>query len=637
TGVLPLENPGVPSLDPSAAKDVTANFTWFFPTLKDTITQAFPDMKNNIDAYFPIIVIILAFLSYPFIKKETGKKKYILLFLYAQTLFAFVFSFGTYIPFYQYIPLASQLVPGRILTQAAIGATILTAYFGWSQINNGYAYCLKNKQWTKGLCSLLLAVIAGWIIYQSYLIYPKNIVSDYSIEKELYAKLDNQTASFEKGRLAWFGENFGSMNTYFAYDKQYNMVSGWNIEGTSTADYLRYQNVALAYQKDAFLLKNIYDMNVQTCLVNRNNFPWLVKTLEKNGFEKLDSVQSVDILKRKHSSYFLEQPRDAIVIGKASNLFLSDCPWFVKGYSQNPLDYSSEYLNHYKVIYYCEPKIDNLNQLKAFEKQITTLTKSGKAVFIEFGRTMFPSPVLGVTPVSINLAGEYKIGITEKSGKNVQYIHLSGGQLINLSGLEQSLYQIRRDNGELIDDIIGIKKVEKGQVFFIGGPLSQLKGFAFNYLSGRAEQGALVAERDNVLNQITQKLFKNVEMYKNLELPVFNAQDVQWGANSCAFNYQIEKDKRLMVSITYTPRWKVKIDGVDTKVDRVDNMIVFDIPKGTHQVQMQYTMTNVGKIGIGITALSLVLLVIIAFMYQSTIAFSQFSLKGIGRYLELTK
>lgn len=639
TGVLPLENPGVPFLAADAAKDVTANLTWFFPKSEQLITSIFPNMSNNIDAYFPISIILFAIVSFIFIKNEKGQRKYILYFLYIHTIFAFIFAFGSYLPFYKFIPLANQLVPGRILTQSSIGAIVLTAYFISELIRMVFKRTKSQihiKIFKKAV-SLFMLMFTITVTWHSYLYYPKNVVTDYSFEESLYSQLDNETSNFEKGRLAWFGDNFNSTNAYFAYMSNYNMVSGWNIEGTSTADYLRYQNTALAYEKGDFILKNIYDMNVQTCFVNVSNFPWLYDLLENNGFENIGVVESIAIMKRKNNSYFMEQIRDSIVIGKASNVFLSDNPWFVKGYSNNPTEYEIDYLNNYNVVYYCEPEIDNLTQIHMFEEQISQLAESGKSIFVEFGRTIFPAPILGVSPYSFKLDGEYTIESNDKFNGKEFYVNLDGGFIVQLFGIDDALYKLKRNKGDFSFDFLGTKNIGNGKVYFVGGPQSQLKGFAFNYLTGKTGDNDSLQQRDDLLNGITQKLFDPLNMYKNLDLPKFNAHEIKWGANNCDFNYQSDSDKRIMSSITYTPRWKIYIDGMKTKVDRVENMLTFNAPAGKHHVSMIYTMTNFGIIGILVSMLSLIILVVLLILYKKVLLLLHSLTKANSIYLEFYK
>lgn len=639
TGVLPFENPGVPSLASDAAKDVTANLTWFFPKYEQYITSIFPDMSNKVYAYFPFSIIFFTIISCIFIKKEKGRKKYILNFLYIHTIFAFIFSFGSYLPFYKYIPLANQLVPGRILTEASIGAVVLTVYF-ISELIKAVFKRTMNKIFFKifkKTVALFMLVVTVAVTWHSHIYYPENAIADYASVVSLYSQLDNETSNFEKGRLAWFGDNFSSINAYFAYMSNYNIVSGWNIEGTSTADYLRYQNTALAYEKGDYILKNIYDMNVQTCLVNASNFPWLIELLENNGFEYIGGYTNTSIMKRKDQSYFMEQVRDSVVIGKASNVFLSDNPWFVKGYSNNPTEYDIDFFNNYNVVYFCEPEIDNLAQIHEFEEQIIKLTESGKTIFVEFGRTIFPAPIFGVSPYSFKLDGEYRIESNDKFNDKQFYVNLDGGYIVQLFGVDDVLYKLKRNRGDFSFDFLGTKTIGNSKVYFVGGPQSQLKGFAFKYLTGITVDNESLLQRDDILNGITQSLFDPLNMYKNLNLPEFNAQNVKWGANSCDFDYQIDADKRIMVSVTYTPRWKVYIDGEKTKVERVDNMLTFNVPAGKHHVNMRYTMTKYGVIGIFITMFSLIISVVILRFYKKVLSLLNFIIKAVCRYLEIFK
>lgn len=638
TGVLPLENPGIPFLAADAAKDVTANFTWFFPK-SQLITSIFPEMSNVVDAYFPITIILFSIISYIFIKNEKSKKKYVLNFLYIHTIFAFIFSFGSYLPFYKFIPLANRLVPGRILTQASIGAVVLTAYFISELIKRVFERTekqlyIKILKKTFVIIMLALTVASTWT---SYLNYPRNIITNFPFEKSLFAQLDNETSNFEKGRLAWFGNDFSSINTYFAYISNYNTISGWNIEGTFTADYLRYQNTALAYGKSNFILKNICDMNVQTCYVNRIEFPWMYEILENNGYENIGNYENIAIMNKKNYSYFMEQVRNSIVIGKASNLFLSDNPWFVKGYSNNPTEYEIDYLNNYDVIYYCEPEIDSLSQIHIFEEQVIQLAEGGKTVFVEFGRTSFPAPILDVIPYNLKIHGQYTIESNDNYNGEDMYIYPDEDYIVQLIGVDDTLYKLKRNNSDYSFDIIGTKNIGNSKVYFLGGPVSQLKSFAYNYLTGNTGDNYLRQQRDSLLNNITKKLFSPLNIYRKLDLPEFNVQEIKWGANNCEFNYQSDSDKRIMVSITYTPRWRVYVDGVETRVDRVDNMLTFDLPAGEHHVSMKYTMTKFGVIGIFVTIVSLIILVVLLIFYKKVLLLLHSLTKMAYKYFEFPK
>jgi hypothetical protein len=638
-GVLPLENPEVPSLAGDAAKSVTANLSWFFPKPLKIITDHFPDMTNIIDAYFPYSLIILAVFSYIFIKREKIRKNFILIFLYVLTIFSFIFSFGSYLPFFKYIPLANSLVPGRILTQTAIGSVILSAYLFsrlmFFAIGNMHNLKLHRRQALKKILACMLLIMLVILTLHSYTNKLGTVVTPYKVENNIFSVLDNKTQNFEKGRLSWFGGNFTSIYTYFGYISRYNIVSGWNIEGTSTADYLRFQNTALAYKKGDYILKNMYDMNVQTYLVDNSGFPWLSDKLRNIGFSDKGTVQGVDIFIRKNWSYFMEQVRDSIVIGKSSDIFLADCPWFVKGPSSNPSDYKEKYLDQFKVIYYCEPQINTTQQLKSFEQQIKHLVNQGKHIFIEFGRSNFPESILGVSAQSYLLSGKYTIVSNDNLNSKEFFAGISGGEIVQLIGLDNSLYKLKRNTGKFDFDLIGTKSVGNGKVYFLGGPVTQLKSFAYNYLTGNKNIRPEMERRDKTLTSLRENIFRGLNMYKKLELPPFEAENVEWNSNSCNFTYSSSTEKMIMASITYTPRWKVYIDSIQTEVSRIDNMLCFKVPAGKHHVNMKYGMTAYGKIGIGITFISLLIIVILIVLYNKVFQLLKVVVNSIPVFLEL--
>lgn len=618
TGVLPLENPDVPSLAADAAKNVTANLTWFFPAFQKQIETIFPDMVNQMGAYFPASIVFISIFSYYFIRKETGIKQYVLQLLYIHTIFTVIFAFGSYLPFYRFIPLANKLVPGRILTQTAIGATILSAYcFG-----QFIAVVMKKKMSMHAGIAVCVNIVLCIIVISGYKSDPVNTPSEYSLEKQLYGQLDDSTNSFHQGRLTWFGDNFNSIHAYLAYINKYNIISGWNIEGTSTADYLRFQNIALMNEKADYLLKNMYDMNVQTCFVNDANFPWFSNYLKSNGFQQIGQVDPIEILQRQNHSYFLEQPRDSIVIGKSSNAFLTDFPWFMKGYSDAPKDYSEEYLNQFHVLYFCEPNIKNLHEVKAFERKVRTLVSNGKKVFIEFGRTPFPSPILGVSTVGFDLQKQYCLESNNGLNGVEYYTDPYGGQISALYQLDTVMYKLRcQSSPTLAYDLIGTKKIgDMGEVTFIGGPLTQARQDTLNYYLGRREKSTDLAHRDETIGAIFDDLFAPLDMYRPLSLPEFPVQSVSWAYDGCKFSYASEQNKRIMASITYTPRWKVYVDDREIPVYRMENMLCFFLPEGSHHVSMKYTTTIWGSIGLGITIISILCILIILIFYRKLLA-----------------
>ncbi len=640
TGVLPLENPGVPYLAPETAVDVTANWTWFFPEFRDFINKIFPAMKNSVFAYFPFFIIFIALISVFLIRKQTGKAKSVLLFVYIQTVFSFVLSFGLHLPLFRYLPLARQLVPGRILTQTAIGAAILTAFVVARLVSLAFRRSKEKDRIhiiIRAWCLILVVFIIGFIIRDyRHEEWELEYLSDFSEERGVYSLIADDLSNFEKGRVSWYSSSFSSAYAYFAEKYDFNIVSGWNLEGTTLADYLRYQNTALYFGNSEYLLKKIYDMNVQYCFLTKDETDWFGSYLQGVGFVKVGETQKVNVLKREDFAYFLEHKRNALVIGKAANLFLSENPWFVKGHSTNPADYSEDYFDAFDYVYYCEPEIDDMAQVSKFERQVMDLAKKGKKVFVELGRTDFPYELFGVYPNDREVLGDYNINSDDELDGRKIYTSPDAGRFVELFGLDNVLYRMVSSTGALTIDLVGTKKVEGTDVYFIGGPLSQLKSFAFGYLTGRRDFDPGVYERDEMISRIFDRLLDG-GIYKELKLPAFEAKNVLWRADGCEFEYQVEQDTRVMASITYTPRWKVFVDGVEVDRFNMDNMLVFTVPKGSHKVQIKYGSTIYAKIGIWMTAVSFIIVVLVLAFYKWFVRALDLAAKKMVVYLELRK
>lgn len=640
TGVLPLENPGVPYLSPDAAMDVTANLTWFFPENINVINKFFPQMKNTIKAYFPFIIILVALASIVFIRKQKGKAKTALLFLYVQTVFSFILSFGAYLPLFKYLPLTKQLVPGRVLTQTAIGAAILTAFtvaklmaLIFNRAKGADRIGLIIRAW----CLVFVIFISGLVVKEyRYVEEPRKYLNDFETERGAYSLIEDDLSNFQKGRLAWYGTNFESSYAYFAGKYDFNIVSGWNIEGTTLGKYLRYQNAAIYFERSEFLLKKIYDMNVQYCFLNKIEMSWLGDYLEKNDFERIGQVNNIEVFKRSNFSYFMEQKRNALAIGKAANVFTTQHPEFLKGFSARPSDYSEDYFDDFEYIYYSEPEINDMAQVGIFEDQVRMLAKKGKKIFVEFGRTTFPYELFGVYPNDRALEDGFNVSSDDEFDGRRIYTAPDGGRFVELLGLDNALYSMVNSTGMQTLDLIGTKRVEDTDIYFIGGPLSQLKSFAFGYLTGEREFKPEILARDQIISGIFDRIFDE-GIYSELRLPDFGAENVEWRADGCDFEYESDTDKRVMASITYTPRWKVYVDGIQIKDYNMENMLVFKLPKGRHEVRMVYESTVYSRIGLGITAVSLVLVAVILVLYKKITGLLDLAAKRFLIYLEIAE
>jgi hypothetical protein len=603
-GVLPLENPGLPYLLPESAMNVTANWTWFVPWA-----------DNTINAYFSASILILSILSFYFVYRDKSESKLLLWFLYALTGLTLIFSFGVNMPLFKYLPLAKSLVPGRIITETAIGASILSVYLLGKLISN-----LKVRPLAYFVILTVLAIIL--YDYKSFEeLRVKLKVSEYSEVEKVIAAIPNTGTNFEKGRFAWSAAT-ESIYTYFPRKYDLNIMSGWNIEGTPHNQYLWFQNSALVYGGTDYVIKKMNDMNVRSYYWGSGQNDFYIK-LENEGFHELGDFDIGKLLySSKPSSYFMKQERNTIAIGKSVSTFAMAFPWVVEGSSKNIKDYNLSDFEDYSMIIFVEPEVKNIWVEKHFEALIKDLARQGKTVFIEMGREYFPSSILGVSFIHYEGSKDAKIVKAGEENEFRDFYMPNKEEVIGLTGLDEVYYSIKQNSLTKPIDLIGAKYVDDNKIYIIGGPLSQLLSPSIQYLTGLRLDNDVYKNRDASIQSALEDVFANQPHYTSLSLPVFETKNTVWDYKGCNFEYSSNIKQNVMISVTYTPRWQVKVDGLRVKTKRVDNMLCVDLPPGFHRVEMYYGITWVGMLGWIVTFLSLVFTVIAVRFYKKGIDIS---------------
>lgn len=162
--------------------------------------------------------------------------------------------------------------------------------------------------------------------------------------------------------------------------------------------------------------------------------------------------------------------------------------------------------------------------------------------------------------------------------------------------------------------MIGYKNFGDGRVYFVGLALGQ----QFKSGSGNEIRAAI----EVLLNQVRPN--------KRIIPSAFPVSNEKWGHDGFSFDYSLEKGEPVWISITYTPRWKALVDGSPLSVFNLENMILVNLPPGQHTVSFKYGMTWVGWAGIGLSVLSLAVLVIISLKLKKVVDWlSGFSLRAV--------
>lgn len=386
------------------------------------------------------------------------------------------------------------------------------------------------------------------------------------------------------------------------------MTDGWNIEGTPHMYSLWLHNTAIYAKFNDYVMKNIYHWNVRSILVS-NRYTSLKKALEKSGFSIIKTESDKTLyFNNSPSSYFMVQNRNALVIGKSAPGLEMAFPWMVQGYSTSLEDYTKEYLQLFKLIYLAEPEVKDFSKL---QNMIEELAGSGKTVIVEMGRSK-TLPLFDTYPYWESIPADSKL-VPTKESPFTQEILLEpdpSGQAAAIGNLDEVWMEMIA--GEKHVPVVGCKNVNGNRVYFIGLALGQRLESSVKWTRGGLATSSDSKEIENLLEQIVNRS----DAQKSILPPPFPVSNNKWYHNGFSFSYNTEQAKPVVVSVTYAPRWKATIDGAPLKVYNMENLLLVKLPAGKHQVSFKYGMTWVGLTGVGLSIISFLMMIIIAFRLE---------------------
>ncbi|WP_041427557.1 6-pyruvoyl-tetrahydropterin synthase-related protein [Syntrophomonas wolfei] len=591
-GVTHLENPSLPYMLPENMLHYTAYFDWFYP-------------GSNSFHYFSPIILLLSLGSVLFIKKNRTQavlyldntsfridtNELIISFIFA-LIVTIVLSFGYHISLFRLIPSYQNILPGRVLSFAAILAAILCTVFLW-------------ELWSKmqsGLYRILrLLVLAIIIVIIAIDINPKQANISYGSFTDTQAVINllpSNNKNFNNSRIAWL-LICGPDTTYFPMLKGFHITSGWNIEGTPHNRAIRLHNIAVEADCGDYVTKNLMQWNVRSAIV-QNDFCTIKKSLLCYGFKEYtaDNIKTL-FVNPSPSSYFMKDERNAIAIGKGSPGLVISFPWLVQGTSSYLEDYSLEDLKKFRLIYLSEPQIKDFN---FFQDLVSQLAETGKTVFVEMGHTEV-WPLFGIIPYWENIAENAQLISTEISPIKTSFLLQADpiGEFPAMGNLDGVWMEVVDSSKHI--PAIGYKNIKGNKVYFVGMCLGMHLDSSVKWSRGLSEKSCDSKEIYSLLMQLME-LGKPNKSIIPLSFPINNDH---WRHDGFDFSYKSTQPTRVVVSVTYTPRWKALIDGQPLLVQNQENLILLDLPAGQHSVVFHYGMTWVGWLGIGLSIFSLLI------------------------------
>lgn len=586
-GVTHLENSGLPMLLTEAVMNWTATIKWF----------SFPS-RNSGYFYFSLAILVSSFFSIPFLFIMFKKKslanavnkctKLIMIFYVLLQIITIVFSFGQRIPIFKLIPFSNNIVPGRILSLTSVTSAILIAFV--------IRFLIKQAKF-KYFCYPLVTIILLSIFFDTY---PANsyATENCSTLKNVFEGLSDSDSNYEKGRFTWISP-ISSKISYLPMLYNFNMSEGWNIEGTLHNQTLWSHNIAIPSNCQEYVIKNLFQWNVRSVMVNKEHTN-LIEYLKFYGFNEIGEYDGSKILYNlSKSSYFHMQNRNAIIIGSAAPGLAMTFPWMVQGRSPCLENYTYSELQKYQLIYLAEPEIKNADQ---FEYIVKKLASQGVTVIIEAGRLQYVS-VLDTETYLVDSNQRSKLVINGQylSDPGINSIPIIDSSSSNtLFGLDEVYGSLVQENGKSYP-VIGAKKIGNEKVYFIGMALSQMLEPSYVRSNGMWSVNEYIAERSANVKKILEQILDIGNPSKGIVPEDFPVEEAKWSYNGVVFTYNSTDTSNIVVSVTYTPRWKIFIDGKKTQCYDFENLIGLELPSGYHTVQIRYGTTWVDWFGIAIS------------------------------------
>jgi hypothetical protein len=354
-------------------------------------------------------------------------------------------------------------------------------------------------------------------------------------------------------------------------------VGGGSVESTVHADTLYAMGRAEVRGFPQYSLRNYGLWNARYVLIS-NSRNVLFDALEGAGFRRQmdDGMQSL-LVSDRPSSFFTVHDRSILVIGRGAEIATTLYPWASQGTSWYLEDYPPEFLATFKGIILSSIRV---RDPAAVDRIVRDLLVQGKLVLVE-EPAMNHDRLLGAAKQYLEITSHPSLSVTDTEGilKGVPSItfksFLPGWRPPTHTNLDVTLVSARVGNRTI--PVLGYNRLEEGRVYFIGLSL-------FNHALLNRDDGA-IALGEAVLNLAQPR--------KNLWLEPFVVQEEDWGPDALVFRYSSTEARPVIVSMTYSPHWRVTIDGQSTRAYNYENLNLLFLPAGEHQVEFRYGTTPI--------------------------------------------
>lgn len=553
---------------------------------------------------FPILIFLLLFLF----KKNKTKESWP---LFITGVLAALFALGDYGPVYRLLAF-TNLYPFL----GAIFATFCFTYIIAANFKIEWSLQRKNK-----VNLLLIQILVALIIYiswdgirdtramklaQDQFLQPKTV--------EISERLEN----YDKGaRLMPMKYPFGFLLWWLTAEKNFPIFEGWYYSTTIQGKHIAWIYDAINHEFPEYALKRFRQLNIRYLLTTRNFYRhrseqnlYFLEKLKESGFvekEKLHSSYYEEpayvLLSSDQPAQYLQPLQEKIlIIGRHAMPANAVLPQAIQGQSIYLDEYDLALLAEFDTIILIGFSFQD--KAKA-EEMITDLASQGKKIIIDMYdsngtlleenliflnvssyREIYKTPVLvQKSPQApsefLNYPDQFEIPAElnelydewdEESTKNPKKIPLKEWRFTSYTNLDQGYSALSPEEPNSFN-LIGYRTISGNKVWFVGPNI-----FYYAYLTH--DPALLTFLNDLVENK--EVVATKVNGLKILE----EILDPEQGY--LKFNFQASQKVLGLVSYTFSHHWKAFIDGEETHVHNLEDLMIVHLPAGNHVLELKY-------------------------------------------------
>jgi len=485
-------------------------------------------------------------------------------------LVCFVLALGPPGVVFSLLPLSDQLLPERFLNLAAFVFAIAAA---------GIVPARGRYRWGRLIVVCLLVLLD--VLPALGLIRHSRFGGQ---ERALQAAV--RKAEFpEELRWALFSQPEPRATEVYLLGQETDLINGWALENTPHHEPLRRYLQAAEWSPDYLasllgrwavggaVIQNGYDSSLTDGLVAHE---WELAD-RTDGYELWQSQEPPSIVQALPSNRML-------VLGDRVTPLLMAFPFGQESEAKQLRSVDPTDLAGFPVLalYRFAPAQSDLGREQAM---LTEYLEAGGTLIVDLsgmeqsaGRS---ADFLGVSVLSLSFSQNMDLrwqGVEGMPPMLALPEAAAGWTGATYRGLDRVLAEVALD--ESWYPVLGYKQVGEGRAWFVG-----LNLLYFAQLTGSQELASAVQELT----------LSGVEVDRSLQYQGLPVSGWQAGGRGLSFQVDVpEPGGRVLVSYTYSPRFRALVDGQPAALESFEHLISLELPAGSHQVDIAYEPFGTG-------------------------------------------